>query len=188
MKKTFFGFWLLLALGLTTAVFSSCSKDEKEEPEINNNDNNNNGNNNCGNNNGNNNGGNNSNNQTAGIVGTWKYSQAFTKVYGQTIEATNPAHYQEVTFTADGKFTTTGWGETSGTYKTNGSALSTTATFNGVTQTLEAGATFMQNGALVLIKSYTYEVEDNTLKMITEQEVTNMGMTMPSTSWVVYVK
>jgi hypothetical protein len=157
VKKTFFKFWLLLALGLTTAVFSSCSKEDKNE-------------------------------HNSDIVGTWKYSQSFTNYSEQTIEATNPAYYQEVTFTANGKFSVTGWGEGSGTYKTNGSAISTTITSNGVKQTLEAGTTFMQNGASVLIKSYTYSVEGNTLKLITEQEATAMGITLPSTSWVVYVK
>jgi hypothetical protein len=103
---------------------------------------------------------------------------------GQTLDITDQTNYQEVTFAADGTYSSTIDG--TGTYNINGSAMSVTSTSNGVTQTIEGGATITQNGMQYQVISYTYLVEGDTLKMIMTTEVSTMGVSIVSISTVVY--
>jgi hypothetical protein len=163
MKKTTFlnkFFWLLLILSASAVVFNSCEGDDDGTGTT----------------------------QNTEIVGTWEYSRAFITIGGQTVEVTDPEHVEEITFGADGTYS--GTEEGVGTYRINGLNLSVTATKDNVTQTYEAGKTFIQEGAQVLLKSFTCNVTDggDTLIMSMETAITSQGITIVSTSTAEYVR
>ncbi len=167
-KRNLFKFSLLITLGLATTLFTACKDKDDDTPAQDNPTDNP------------------DNPQTGSIVGTWKYVRSYAVMNGQTMNTTIPGQQQEMVFYADGKLSSTLDGD--GTYTTQGSALSVVTTKDGVTKTVAAGKTVVQNGTPVLIKSQTYSITGDSLKISLDTEYTVGGVKGSTIATGVYAK
>ena len=163
MKTTnFFRIGLLVALGFSIAAFNACKDNTPPKPVKP------------------------DNSQANALVGTWKYIQSFERRDGNTKETTDPKREQEMAFYANGKLYSIVDGE--GTYSASGNDLSTITTKNAVTKEIAAGKVVILDEASLFVRSYTFDIKNDTLRIVTDAKVTASGQAYFSIYTEVYVK